>query len=677
MSPSPHFDGRLGARPVPGGVRFALDAAPGGGARLLLFPDADAALPDRVIELDPQRDRHGRVWSVVVPDAGPGQCYNWVLTPPGAVARPVQALLDPRGLGVAGWNRYDRQALRKLPDNTPVALRSVVLDPDAYDWGDDAPPRTVGREFIYEVHAAAFTADPSSGLAPDLRGTYAGLAARADHLVELGVTAVELLPVAAYDPLDAPAGRRNYWGYSPLSWFAPHPLYARDPDPARVLDEFRDMVRALHAAGLKVYVDVVYNHTAEAGADGPELSWRGCDEDGYYLRDAATGRYRDYTGCGNTISANHPVGRRLILDSLRWWVRHLHVDGFRFDLGATHVRDVDGAPLARPPLIGAMEADPVLADTRLIAEPWDTGGLHLVGDFPGDRFAVWNGPFRDAARRFLKGDAGVIEELMARIVGSPDLLGRPGATAADTINFVTCHDGFTLHDLVSYERKHNEANGEANRDGSDANLSWNGGVEGPSDDPELMALRERRVRNFLVLLFLSHGVPMLCGGDEWGQTRRGNNNPWCQDNDLNWHDWSLARTNAGLVAFTRRLARLANHHPVLARRRFWSATGPGHTGDIAWHGREPGRPDWSPTSRHLAWEIVEPTGGAHLLVAMNSEPGPTTFHLPAPPAGKRWLRLVDTADAAAGGWCEPACPEPAAAAVAVATHGVMVWLAQS
>ena len=675
--PRAAFDGRLGATVTPSGVQFAAHAAPGGSAQLLLFGSATATQPERVVDLDPIRNRTGSYWHITVAEAGPGQVYNWRITPAAdpAAPAPVRALLDPYGLAVAGWENYRRSEARTAADNTAAALRSVVVDPGRYDWqGDTPPPPPAGREFIYETHVAAFTADPSSGLPADLRGTYAGLAARADHLAALGVTAVELLPIHAFDNQDAPAGRINYWGYSPVSYFAPHPGYAGQSEPLAVLDEFRDMVRALHAAGLRVILDVVYNHTAEAGPDGPTLSWRGFDESAYYMPTEDRARYRDFTGCGNTFNANHPVASRLITDSLRYWVTQMHVDGFRFDLAAAMARDEDGEPLRRPPVLWAIATDPVLADCRLIAEAWDTGGLHLVGDFPGDRFACWNGPYRDVSRRILRGDRGTIEELMARVVGSPDLFRRPDDCPSASINFVTCHDGFTLRDLVSYDRKHNLENGEENRDGSDNNLSWNSGVEGPSDDPAVQKLRERRQRNFLTLLFFSHGTPMLLAGDEWGQTREGNNNPWCLDNERNWLDWGLADRNADLLRFVRLTAGRANNLPILAADRFWHATSPELEGDISWHGALPNRPDWSAGSRHLAWELIPTDGTAHALILLNAEDKPQVFQLPPAPDGTHWQRFIDTAAAAPDDVLdEPAFPQPLEAQVRLEMHTMMVF----
>jgi len=498
------------------------------------------------------------------------------------------------------------------------------------------------------------TALPSSGLRKNIRGTYAGLTARIDHLVNLGVTAVELLPVSSFDPQDAPIDRSNVWGYNPISFFAPHAGYASCEDPVGVLEEFRDMVRALHQAGLRVIMDVVYNHTAEAGPQGPVISWRGFDEFAYYIGDADSGQYQDHTGCGNTFNANHLVAEQMILESLRHWVKYFHIDGFRFDLAAAMTRDENGHPMDNPSTLWAINDDLQLQNTRLIAEAWDTSGLHLVHRFPGDRFACWNGLFRDTVRRFLKGDQHTIEELMARIVGSRDLFDLESQQPSAGINFVTCHDGFTLRDLVTYEQKNNWENGEENRDGSDHNLNWNSGQEGPSEDKELNRLRERRLRNHLVLLFFSLGTPMMLAGDEWGQSRGGNNNPWCLDGERNWLDWELASQNAGLLRFVRSLARFTQQLPVLATNQFWSVTNPADEGNITWHGTEPNLPDWSPSSRHLAFELipsldkpyVSQEGSGRILVLMNVQGSALEFTLTSAPLGETWHRLIDTSYAA-------------------------------
>jgi isoamylase len=671
----------LGATSRPGAVDFAVYAPRAERVDLVLFDGPDDAAPAAVLELEPSRHRTGPYWHVRVPGTGHGQVYGWRahgtrLPAEGVLPDGDKLLLDPCARAVVGQTRYDRRRAATAGDNTAQALRGVVVDPARYDWRDDRPlPPPAGREVIYEVHVRGFTAHASSGLEPGLRGTYAGLAARAPYLRELGVTAVELLPVFEFDEQDAPAGRVNAWGYSPVAWCAPHAGYSRDRSPTGPVDEFRDLVRALHAAGLRVILDVVYNHTAEGGPDGPVLSWRGFANETYYLLDRDRSRYLDFTGCGNTVNSNQAVVSRLIVDSLRGWVRDMHVDGFRFDLASVHARGEDGAPLERPPVLWAIATEPELAGTTLIAEAWDAAGLYQVSDFPGERFAVWNGRFRDDVRRFWRGDEGTIENLMARLVGSPDLLRGARARPSHSVNFATCHDGFCLRDLVSYDRKHNEANGEDNRDGTDDNLSWNCGIEGPTDDPVVAALRARQTRNFLALTLLAHGTPMLLAGDESGHTRRGNNNPWCQDNELNHLDW--AATDAGLLRFTQRLLAFCRGLRLLGEDRYWAATSPTGVGDISWHGVARGRPDWSPRSRALAFTLHHAGSGEHVHVMTNSGAQALLFELPPAPAGRPWRQVLDTARPSPADIGEPgAYAVVEGDAVRVAPHAVTVLLSR-
>ncbi len=668
----------LGATVAGGAVNFALYAPRAEAVRLLLFDGPLDAAAATVHALDPAADRTGPYWHVRVEGCGHGQVYGWQVDGPrdagaGLLHDGAKLLLDPYARAVAGQQVYDRTAAAAPGDNTARALRSVVVDNARYDWQGDRPLSTPAREVIYEMHVRGFTAHASSGLDDGVRGTYAALATRAGWLRELGVTAVELTPVHEYDAQDAPPGRTNAWGYSPVGWFAPHAGYSSDRTPTGPVDEFRDMVRALHREGLRVILDVVYNHTAEGGPDGPVLSWRGLDNRGYYLAGPEPGRYADYTGCGNTFNSNHPVGCRLVLDSLRYWVREMHVDGFRFDLASVHARGEDGRPLDRPPVLWAIGTDPELAGASLIAEAWDAAGLYQVGDFPGGRFAVWNGRFRDDLRRFWRGDENTIESLMARIVGSPDVLRGEQARPSHSVNFVTCHDGFTLRDLVSYDRKHNRANGEDNRDGTDDNLSWNCGIEGATDDPVVSALRARQARNFLALTLLSHGAPMITSGDESGHTRVGNNTPWCQDNGLNHLDWSPAAQDAGLLRFTRGLVAFAGSLRILQEDRYWAATSPERAGDISWHGVRLGQPDWSPRSRSLAYTLAHAEGGELVHVMANAGSQGLAFEVPPPLAGARWLVVVDTARPSPGDIAGPDAPAlPAEAPVKVAPHSVVV-----
>ena len=639
----------LGASVTGQGVNFCVYARQALGVDLLLFSGPDAPRPERLIPLDPRLHRTHHYWHIFVPELGHGQVYGWRVRGPRAAGSGHafdgdKVLLDPYGKAVCGTANYRRLSAVAQGDNGPCALRSVVVDSGLYDWEGDRPlPAGQGREVIYEMHLAGFTKSPTSGLAEELRGTYAGLVAKIPYLQELGVTAVELLPIHQFDSQDAPRDRTNVWGYSSLSFFAPHAAFSSRKDAAGPVDEFRDMVKALHRAGLRVILDVVYNHTAEGGPEGPTLSWRGLANGDYYILQDDRKSHADYTGCGNTFNTNGAVAGRLVLDSLRYWVREMHVDGFRFDLASAMSRGEDGRPLQRPPVLWAIDTEPVLADTTLIAEAWDARGLYQVGSFPGERFAQWNGPFRDAVRRFLRGDEGTIETLMARLVGSPDLFPAAVYRPSHSINFVTCHDGFSLADLVAYERKHNLANGEENRDGTDENLSSNHGHEGPSDDPVILALRQRQIRNFLCLLMLSHGTPMLLMGDEIGHTRDGNNNPWCQDNHLNWLDWDQVRKNTDLLEFTRALIRLGRSLPILREDRFWSATSHEKPGDVTWHGVVPGKPDWRPTSHCLAYTLIHASGQDTIHVMLNAGPRDLDFEPPQPVSGRQWRRIIDTA----------------------------------
>jgi isoamylase len=639
----------LGATCGPAGVNFSVYSRHAEKLELLLFADADAEMPMRTITLTAPRHRTADYWHVLVPGAGPGQVYAYRAHGPWQPAAghrfdPTKVLLDPYGRAVTGYDRYDRRAAAAAGDNCAVSLRSVVADPGNFDWEGDRPLGPPDRRgLIYELHVGGFTRDPDSGVPTDERGTYGGLIHKIPYLVELGVTAVELLPIHAFDPQDAPAGRTNYWGYSSLGFFAPHPLYSRDRSPLGPLNEFRELVKALHQAGIRVYLDVVYNHTAEGGDQGPLLCFKGLANRAYYILERDRRDYANYSGCGNTFNANHPVGLRLILDSLRYWVECMHVDGFRFDLASILTRDGRGQPLTRPPLILGIETEPSLAGTDLIAEAWDAGGLYQVGAFPGERFREWNGPFRDDVRRYLRGDDATIEALMARIVGSPDLFNSHRDRPSRSINFVTCHDGFTLADLVAYNRKHNLANGEQNRDGSDNNLSWNSGVEGPTFAPEVHAVRRRQIRNFLCLLFLSHGQPLLWMGDEVRRTQLGNNNAYCQDNPLGWFRWADVARHADLLRFVKELVRLVDGIPQLNEDRFWHATSATERGDISWHGTELGKPDWTPLSHGLAWTLEGRRPQERIHVLANAWWRELTFALPTLPANLRWHRVVDTA----------------------------------
>ncbi len=643
----------LGASVQPAGVNFSVFAKDAKTVTLLLFDGPHDPQPRHSLILDKSLNRTSYYWHILVQGLAPGQVYAWRVDGPyapqvGHLYQADKVLLDPYGLAVTGQDIYDREAATRRGDNVHCCLRSVVVDPGDFDWAEDRTMAPTGnREIIYEMHVGGFTAEETSGLAPHLRGTFAGLAAKASYLRELGVTAVELMPIHEFDTQDAPPGKSNVWGYSSVSFFAPHRGYSSDKSPLGPVNEFRHMVKTLHQAGLKVILDVVYNHTAEGGPQGPTLCWRGFENKAYYLLQDNPAHYADFTGCGNTFNANHSISRRLILASLRHWVNHMHVDGFRFDLASALSRGEDGRPLTQAPVLWAIGSDPELVETTLIAEAWDAGGLYQLGSLPGDGFAQWNGAFRDDSRRFWRTDPGTIEALMARIVGSPDLLAPPDHQPFHSINYITCHDGFVLQDLVAYAHKHNDANGENNRDGSDENYSYNFGVEGPTSDQKILSLRQRQVRNFLCTLMLSHGTPMLAMGDEVGHTRHGNNNPWCQDNALNHMPWGQDQ-DEDLLAFTQQLIALSRQIPALQQNAFWTATSPNQTGEITWHGLKPHQPDWSPDSHQLAWTLKLPSSPAEWLVLLNAGHQSVDFHLPTSTSHAPWRLTIDTASAPKG-----------------------------
>jgi isoamylase len=641
----------LGASVRPDGVNFSVFSKDATLLELLLFDAADAAEPSRTIPLDPKAHRSYHYWHAFVPGLRPGQLYAYRAYGPFAPERGLlfdsdKVLLDPYALGVSVPGGYNREAARFPGNNAAVAMKSVVVDPGQYDWEGDAPLRTPFVEtVIYELHVRGFTLHPNSSVSPAARGTYSGLIEKIPYLKDLGVTAVELLPIFQFDPFDAPAGRVNYWGYQPVSFFAPHHAYSSRTDPRDVIDECRDMIKALHRAGIEVILDVVFNHTSEGGRDGPTFCYRGLANDFYYLLQDDKSQYADYTGCGNTLNANHPIVRRLIQDSLRYWVTQMHVDGFRFDLASIMSRDELGRPVPNPPILWDIESDPVLAGTKLIAEAWDAAGLYQVGSFVGDTWQEWNGRFRDDVRRFLKGDEGSVPAIAARLQGSPDLYGHEEREAEQSINFVTCHDGFTLNDLVSYNQKHNEANGEHNRDGSNDNLSWNCGTEGPTDDVEIEAIRNRQVKNFFALALLAAGTPMLLMGDEVRRTQRGNNNAYCQDGDISWFDWSLLDRHRDLHRFVQELIAFRQRRDVVADRATWTLNQMLDCARIEWHGVALDRPDWSHQSHSLAFSLESVGGRFRLHGMLNAYWEPLAFEIP-PLHGDSphtWRRCLDTA----------------------------------
>ena len=640
----------LGATVFPDGVNFSLFSRDATGVELLLFDHADDRRPAWTIALDSGRNRTYHYWHTFVPGIGAGQLYGFRVAGPGEPWRgygfdPDKLLFDPYGRALALPAGYSRRAASEPGENLATAMKSVVADPRGYDWEGDAPlKRPFSRTVIYEMHVAGFTRHPSSGVTVDKRGTFAGLIERIPYLQELGVTAVELLPIFQFDPQDAPPGFLNYWGYSPVSFFAPHAAYSSRTDPLGPADEFRDMVKALHRAGIEVILDVVFNHTAEGGKEGPTLCYRGLANNFYYMLEADGTTCTNYSGCGNTLNANTPIVRRLIIDSLHYWVREMHVDGFRFDLASILARDERGHLLENPPILWDIETDPAMAGIKLIAEAWDAAGLYQVGSFIGDSWQEWNGRFRDDVRGFLRGDPGTISRFASRLVGSPDLYGHEDREPEQSINFITCHDGFTLNDLVSYERKHNEANGEGNRDGSDDNLSWNCGVEGPTGDPAIETLRNRQVKNFLAVNLLALGAPMLLMGDEVRRSQGGNNNAYCQDNKTSWFDWGLLKRHADVHRFVRLLIAGRLQREVALTDSAMTLNQLLGQARLKWHGVNLGEPDWREDSHSLAltaWTLSRRVA-FHLMI--NAWREPLAFELP--PAGDlpggRWRRWIDT-----------------------------------
>ena len=639
------------------GVNFSVFSRQATGMELLLFEHAEDTEPFQVITLTPDPHRTFFAWHVYVQGLPAGVFYNWRASGPGGYTGDTGFRFDAQKALVDPWARavYDglwqREAARNPGPNYRHAIRSIVPDL-AYEWHGDHPlHHPTEHSIIYELHVGGFTRHPSAGV--EHPGTFEGLREKIPYLRDLGVTHVELMPVMAFDPQDVPPGAAarglyNYWGYSSHSFYAPHPGYCvHSGNGAAQVREFRDLVRALHQAGIGVILDVVFNHTAESGADGPVMNFKGFGNEMFYHLDPANrAQYRDYSGCGNSVNANHPLVARFILDSLQYWVREMHVDGFRFDLASALTRGEDGEPLYNAPVLWDIEFSNTLARTGLIAEAWDAHGLYQVGDFPGYRWQEWNGQYRDAMRRFVRGDPGLIGEVATRLTGSSDLYEDAGRLPINSINFTTSHDGFTLYDLVSYNSKHNEANGEDNRDGHNDNLSWNCGIEGDTDDPTVLALRRRQAKNFMAILLLSHGVPMILSGDEVLRSQQGNNNAYCQDNELSWFDWGLTEQNHEMLRFTREMIALRKRHPCLMRRRFLTGnTAPGaYFADVTWHGYHLRQPLWDdPQAQVLAYTLAATAPDeAHLHIVLNMSQ--QTHEFPLPGVGRRkWHAAVDTA----------------------------------
>jgi glycogen operon protein len=640
----------MGTTPFGRGVNFSIFSKHSTSCTLVLFDSASGEIKAE-ISLDPVHNRTGDMWHVFIAELDERTHYAYRFdmqpNPNPTVYRfdPSKLLLDPYTRAVAGGADWGAQTAA-----AGTQRRSVVTKLGLAEWQGDQPLNTpLVDSVIYELHVRGFTVHDSSLVANP--GTFAGLAQKIPYLKQLGVTAVELLPVNEFEEADTDRVNPftgeplvNLWGYQSRAFFAPNCAYSSRGGDGGQVEEFKQMVQAFHEAGIEVILDIVFNHTAEGDEHGPTLSFRGIDNATYYILDPVTGEYMNFTGCGNTVNCNNPVVRDFIVSCLRYWVMATHVDGFRFDLAAVLGRGQDGSVLANPPLLESLAYDPILANTKLIAEAWDAAGLYQVGTFPAwGRWAEWNGKFRDDVRKFVKGDAGMTSALATRMLGSPDLYESSAREPYHSINFVTCHDGFTLNDLVSYNGKHNEANGEGNRDGANDNNSWNCGMEGPSSDAAVHELRVRQRKNFAAILLLSHGVPMILAGDEFARTQQGNNNAYCQDNEISWINWQFANANGDLVRFFRLLIAFRKKSSLLRRPRFAFNGEDGFY--VRWHGVKRMQPDWGYESRSIAMQLTQlGANGARedLHFIANAHWEAHDFELPQ--IGEReWFRLADTA----------------------------------
>ncbi len=671
----------LGASAQPDGVNFALLCRHGTDVTLVVYP-LDAVKPIAEIALDRRRNRTGDHWHVLVAGLPAAFTYGWrVDGPPGHGNHfdPTRVLLDPSATALSNGARW---GIAEETDDPRFSSRRSMYLRRPYHWREDAPPLTPLEDaVIYELHVRGFTCHPTSMVAHP--GTFAGLTEKIPYLQSLGVTAVELLPIHEFDENDClfrnpDTGERlrNFWGYNSIAFAAVKSAYAHNGPEHGQVSEFRDMVRAFHAAGIEVYLDVVFNHTGEGDERGRTYSFRGLDNQLYYML-SPEGRYLNYSGCGNTVNCNHPVVRQLLMNCLRFWVADMHIDGLRFDLASVMGRDMQGRVLVEPPIVEMIAEESVLSDTKLIAEPWDAAGLYQVGHFPfGRRWSEWNGLYRDQVRCFWRGEPGLVGQLATRLCGSSDLYERTGRRPQHSVNFITCHDGFTLWDLVSYNEKHNRANGEDERDGSNENYSWNCGIEGPTTDARVLALRQRQARNLIATLLLSQGVPMLLAGDEFLRTQGGNNNAWCQDNEVSWVDWSLVEHNAGFLRFVREMIALRKRHPALRRRSYlWK-------NDVIWHGVVPNKPDFSPWSRSVALALDGRRTGREpdrdIYMAFNAWTEALPFRIPPAPQGRSWRRVVDTSLASPQdivGLDEGPCV-PVGSTYRVAPYSTVVLIAQ-
>ncbi len=640
----------LGATRYEKGINFALFSQNASHVTLCLFaPHSISAFTE--ITLDPEVNRTGYIWHILIQGLPEGQWeYAYRIDGPRTDPRnrfhPHQLLSDPYARGLNTDHQWGCTT-----NEEQFSPRGRIVLEMPFDWEKTQPPRLLVEDLIiYEMHVRSFTQHQSSKVQHP--GTFLGIIEKIPYLKELGVNAIELMPIFEFNEcenlLKNPKTNqklKNLWGYSTINFFAPMNRYSSSDHWTAAMDEFRTLVREMHKNGIEVFLDVVYNHTAEGNQNGPYFSFRGIDNQVYYMLNPQ-GDYLDFSGTGNTVNANHPVVMSFIIDSLRYWVEEMHVDGFRFDLASCLTRDEDGTPLSHPPVIKAMTHDPVLASVKMIAEAWDAGGLYQVGAFPGEgRWFEWNGKFRDVARKFIKGTDGQSGDFAKIMSGSEYLYGH-SRRPYHSINFITAHDGFTLHDLVSYQNKHNEENGEENRDGANDNESWNCGHEGPTNDPKVILLRKKQMRNLHTALMIALGTPMILMSDEYGHTRNGNNNAYCQDNELNWFLWDELEKNSDFVRFHRLMLRFRKENSLFTRKEFLKDS------DVHWHGHLPFQANWSQENRFLAWTLIDNIKFEPIYIAFNAHFQPANIQLPPPPKEKKWYRVVDTSLPSPNDFCE-------------------------
>lgn len=635
----------LGATLSDRGVNFSVFAPHAERVELLLFRDEFDVNPQKIV-LDPDKNRTYAYWHIFVSGLKENQFYGYRLDgeynpSKGLYFDPSKVLVDPYAKMICG--DYDRNLASQYGiSNLHSCLKSAIIN-DKFDWGENnwKPRGRNSDSIVYELHVAGFTKNPNSGLEEGIRGTYSGLIEKIPYLKSLGITSVELLPVYAFDPQDAPGDNYNYWGYSPINFFALHAAYSSKRKPQEVIDEFKSMIKVFHENEIEVILDVVYNHTTENDAfnEGPTVCLRGFANNAYYLMDENK-RYRNYSGTGNSINANHSVVRRMILDSLHYWVREMKVDGFRFDLASELSRGENGNPMMNSPILWSIDSDPILANVKIIAEPWDAAGLHQVRDFSGERWMIWNDDYRDTVKGFVSGRNHMVSRLARKYIGSYGEINARNSNLKpeQSLNFVSCHDGFTMRDSVSYNAKNNWANGEGNRDGHDDMFTWNSGMEGETSDSEVLALRDKQQRNLFSILLLSQGTPMFFMGDEVARSQKGNNNAYSQDNPIGWMDWDLVEKNADLLEFVQRLIAVRKEYLILNNRKYWSTIHRENVPYINFHGVKLYQPDYSPKSHSLSCEMVDKQAGEHLFLIMNMYWEKLDFELPK----EKWYKVFDT-----------------------------------